>query len=274
MNQDGARPEPFAVAEYATPSAARAAARAGRLRGYTSRCAPAYMQANLAILPAVDAEEFLRFCQRNPQPCPLLDVSEPGEFRLSRLGAELDIRSDVPAYYVFREGEFIDEVHDIFSYWRDDLVTFALGCSLSVDQALLNAGIPVRHLERNESAGMYVTNIETVPAGRFMGPMVVTMRPHHPADAIRAVQITTRFPKCHGAPVHIGLPELIGIRDLRHPDFGPNTVVIAKNEIPVFWACGVTPQVVIRHAKPSLCITHKPGHMLITDLRSERLSLL
>ena len=145
---------------------------------------------------------------------------------------------------------------------------------MSADHALLSAGLPVRHVERNEAAGMYVTSIETVPAGRFRGPMVVTMRPHRPADAIRAVQVTTRFPKAHGAPVHIGLPELIGIRDLSRPDFGPERVEIAADEIPVFWACGVTPQVVVRHAKPPLCITHKPGHMLVTDLTNDSVAVL
>jgi uncharacterized protein YcsI (UPF0317 family) len=260
--------------ELHDPAVARRAARTGRLKGYTSRCAPGYVQANLAILPAAYAEEFLRFCQRNPQPCPLLDVSEPGDFRLPRLGKDLDLRTDVPAYRVFRDGELVEEVADISALWRDDLVAFALGCSLSTDQALLNAGIPVQHIDKNEPAAMYVTNVATIPAGRFMGPMVVTMRPHRPADAIRAVQITTRFPRCHGAPVHIGLPELIGIRDLAKPDFGPGSAAVAADEIPVFWACGVTPQVVVRHARPSLCITHKPGHMLITDLINESLAVL
>lgn len=267
-------PAACADSELADPRAARLAARSGRLTGYTSRCAPGYVQANLAILPAMYAEEFLRFCQRNPQPCPLLDVSEPGDPTLPRLAGDLDIRTDVPAYRIFKDGAFVEDVTDISSYWRDDLVVFALGCSMSADHALLGAGLPVRHVERNESAGMFVTSIETVPAGRFRGPMVVTMRPHKPADAIRAVQVTTRFPKAHGAPVHIGLPELIGIKDLTRPDFGPERVAIAADEIPVFWACGVTPQVVVRHAKPTLCITHKPGHMLVTDLTNDSVAVL
>lgn len=258
----------------ADPVAARHAARAGRLTGYTALCAPGYVQANLAILPAEYATDFLRFCQRNPQPCPLLEMSEPGDPCLPRLGQDLDIRTDVPAYYLYKDGEFVGETTDITAHWRDDLVTFALGCSLSVDQAMLNAGLPVRHVERNESAGMFISSIQTVPAGPFRGPMVVTMRPHKPADAIRAVQITTRYPKCHGAPVHIGLPEQIGIKDLTRPDFGPDRVEIASNEIPVFWACGVTPQVIVRHAKPSFCIAHKPGHMLVTDLRNESLAAM
>jgi uncharacterized protein YcsI (UPF0317 family) len=260
--------------EWADPFAARQGAREGRLTGYTSRCAPGHVQANLAILPAAYAEDFLRFCLRNPFPCPLLDVSEPGNPYLPRLGKDLDIRTDVPAYYIFRDGEMVEEVTDISSVWQKDLVTFALGCSMSVDQALLNAGLPVGHVERNEAAGMYVSNIETVASGPFRGPTVVTMRPHKPADAIRAVQITARYPKCHGAPIHIGLPELIGIRDLSHPDFGPERVQIAEDEIPVFWACGVTPQVIVRHAKPSFCIAHKPGHMLVTDLKNESLANL
>jgi uncharacterized protein YcsI (UPF0317 family) len=268
------RAHPVSEDELADPRLVRRAIRSGRLTGYTPRCAPGYVQANLAILPAAFSEEFLRFCQRNPQPCPLLDVSEPGDHTLPRLAEDLDIRTDVPAYRIFKDGELVDEVADISSLWRDDLVIFALGCSMSTDQALLSAGVPVRHVERNEAAGMYVTSIETVPAGRFRGPMVVTMRPHKPADAIRAVQITTRFPKAHGAPVHIGLPELIGIRDLTRPDFGPERVELAEDEIPVFWACGVTPQVVVRHAKPPLCITHKPGHMLVTDLTNASVAVL
>lgn len=263
-----------AEGQFNDPRSARHAARSGHLSGYTSRCAPGYVQANLAILPAAFAEEFLRFCQRNPQPCPLLDVSEPGDITLPRLADDLDIRTDVPAYRIFKDGDFVEDVADISAHWRDDLVVFALGCSMSADHALLNAGVPVRHVERNEAAGMYVTNIETVAAGRFRGPMVVTMRPHKPADAIRAVQITTRFPKAHGAPIHIGLPEMIGIRNLARPDFGPERVDLAEDEIPVFWACGVTPQVVVRHAKPPLCITHKPGHMLVTDLTNDSVAVL
>jgi uncharacterized protein YcsI (UPF0317 family) len=260
--------------QWSDPVEVRHAARSGRLTGYTARCAPGYLQANLAILPRQYAEDFLRFCMRNPFPCPLLDVSEPGDPHLPRLARDLDIRTDVPAYYIYRDGELADEVTDISHLWREDMVTFALGCSLSVDQALLNAGLPVRHFERNEPAGMYITSIETAPAGVFHGPTVCTMRPHKPADAIRAVQITTRYPKAHGAPLHIGFPELIGIRDLSRPDFGPETVEVAKDEMPVFWACGVTPQVIVRHAKPSLCIAHKPGHMLVTDLKNESLAVL
>ncbi len=265
---------PVTEVELQDPAAVRQAARSGRLTGYTPRCAPGYVQANLAILPLAYAEDFLRFCLRNPQPCPLLDVSEPGDPTLPRLARDLDIRTDVPKYYIFRDGVFAEEVDDISKYWQPDLVTFALGCSMSTDHALLKAGLPVRHVERNESAGMFITSIETVPAGRFHGPMVVTMRPHKPADAIRAIQITSRYPKAHGAPVHIGLPELIGIRDLKHPNFGPSEVSIAADEVPVFWGCGVTPQVIIRQAKPPLCITHKPGHMLVTDLTNESLAIL
>jgi uncharacterized protein YcsI (UPF0317 family) len=263
-----------AIFDLTDPVEVRHAAREGRLTGYTARCAPGYVQANLAILPASYAEEFLRFCQRNPKPCPLLEVSEPGDPRIPRLGEDLDVRTDLPSYRIWREGELVDEVKDISELWQHDLVAFALGCGLSTDQALLNAGLPARHVERNESAGMYVTNLQTTPAGRFKGSMVVTMRPQTPPDAIRAIQITTRFPLCHGAPVHIGRPDLIGIGDLLKPDFGPETVEIRDDEIPVFWACGVTPQVAVRYAKPPLCITHTPGHMLVTDLSNDSLALL
>ena len=271
LDKEGHRDAGF---DQRDPVTVRHAARRGLLTGYTAQCAPGYVQANLVILDASHADGFTRFCQRNPKPCPLLDVSEVGDFRLPRLGNDLDVRTDLPSYRIWREGELVEEVADVSALWRDDLVAFALGCGFSTDQALLNAGIPVRHVERNESAGMYVTNIETVAAGQFKGPMVVTMRPLMPSDAIRAIQVTTRFPHCHGAPIHIGRPEQIGIKDLLRPDFGPKTIEIQDDEIPVFWACGVTPQAVLRYAKPPLCITHTPGHMLVTDLTNDSLALL
>jgi uncharacterized protein YcsI (UPF0317 family) len=219
------------------------------------------------------AADFHRFCFNNPKPCPLLALSEPGNPRLPRLGADLDIRTDVPRYRVFREGEIIDEPYDIRGHWRDDLVTFVIGCSFSFEQALLENGIGIRHIEQDRNVPMYRTSIQTVPAGVFHGPMVVSMRPMKAADAIRAIQITSRFPAVHGAPVHIGDPELIGIRDLATPDYG-DAVEIRQGELPVFWACGVTPQSVVAHAKPSFCITHYPGHMLITDMMNNEFSVL
>lgn len=249
----------------------RQAIRQGRHTGPTAGLAPGRVQANLVILPADLAPDFSRFCRANPKPCPLLAESRPGDPTFPALGAEIDVRTDLPRYRVFRDGELADEPTDIRRYWRDDLVAFAIGCSFSFEQALLEAGIRLRHAEEGKNVSMYRTNIDTVPAGAFHGPLVVSMRPLRPADAIRAVEITARFPRVHGAPVHIGLPESIGIRDLARPDWG-DAVEIRPDELPVFWACGVTPQAAIAQAKPAFCITHAPGHMLITDLVNSQLA--
>ena len=186
----------------------------GQFKGATAGVAPGYVQGNLAILPSALAGDFLRFCQLNPKPCPLLAASSPGDFRLPTLADDLDIRTDLPRYRVFRQGELVDEPTDIRGHWRDDLVAFVLGCSFSFEEALLEDGIELRHITCNATVPMYRTSIATAAAGPFHGPMVVSMRPMKPADAIRAIQITTRFPAVHGAPVHIGKPELIGIADL------------------------------------------------------------
>ena len=247
--------------------------RRGEITGHTSGMAPGCVQGNVVILPAALASDFLRFCQANPKPCPLLAVSEPGDPALPALGADIDMRSDVPRYRVFRRGELVEEPTDIGHLWRDDLVTFILGCSFSFEWALLEDGLRLRHQDQGGNVPMYRTSIQTAPAGRFHGPLVVSMRPYRPADAIRAIQITSRFPGVHGAPVHIGKPELIGIRDLARPDWG-DAVEVAADELPLFWACGVTPQAVIAEAKPEFCITHAPGAMLITDLSNSRLAIL
>lgn len=262
-----------AKARGETGESVRLHVRRGEHRGPTAGCAPGYVQANLAILPRDLATEFLRFCQLNPKPCPLLAASEPGDPHLPTLGADLDIRSDVPRYRIWRDGELIEEVPDIKAHWRDDSVAFLLGCSFSFEEALLEDGITLRHIACGSNVPMYRTNIDTVPAGRFRGPMVVSMRPLKPADAIRAVQITSRFPAVHGAPVHIGKPELIGIRDIMQPDYG-DPVAVEADELPVFWACGVTPQSVIAAVKPAFCITHAPGYMLVTDLKNSRMAIL
>lgn len=248
-----------------TGAEARRIIRAGGWTGHTSGTAPSYVQANLAILPAALAGDFLRFCQRNPKPCPLLAVGEPGDPRLPALAEDLDIRSDVPAYRIWRKGELVEEVGDIGAYWRDDLVSFAIGCSFSFEQALIDAGIPLRHVQEGRNVAMYRSRIQTVPAGVFRGPMVVSMRPMSAMHAIRAIQVTSRLPAVHGAPVHLGDPALIGIADLQRPDFG-DPVAVLPGELPVFWACGVTPQAAIMEAKPEFCITHAPGKMLVTDL--------
>lgn len=251
----------------------RSRIRQGNFTGPTSGLAPGNVQANLVILPKDLAHDFLRFAQANPKPCPILAVSEAGDPRLPTLGADLDIRTDIPRYRVWRHGELVAEPTDITDIWRDDLVSFAIGCSFSFEEALLEDGIEVRHIALGCNVPMYRTNIPCTPAGMFSGPLVVSMRPMKPAAAIRAVQITTRFPSVHGAPVHIGLPQSIGIADIAKPDYG-DAVPVAADELPVFWACGVTPQAVIASVRPEFCITHAPGSMLITDLRNTSLSAL
>jgi len=247
--------------------------RAGDFSGTTAGLAPGNVQANLVILPTALAHDFLRFAQANPKPCPVLAVSEPGDPRLPGLGADLDIRSDLPRYRVWRRGELVEEPFDLFDVWGDDLVSFALGCSFSFEEALVEDGIELRHITCGSNVPMYRTNIPCAPAGPFAGPLVVSMRPLKPNDAIRAIQITSRFPSVHGAPIHIGLPETIGIKDLAKPDYG-DAVPVESDELPVFWACGVTPQAVIAEVRPDFSITHAPGCMLITDLRNTQLASL
>ena len=253
--------------------AARLMIRSGGHRGPTAGLAPGYVQGNLTILPKNLAADFLRFCQINPKPCPLIGSSAPGDWRLPALAEDLDIRTDLPRYRVWRNGELIAEPDDIREFWRDDLVSFVLGCSFSFEEALMADGIEMRHIVRGCNVPMYRTSIATAEAGPFHGPMVVSMRPMTPADAIRAVQITTRFPAVHGAPVHIGKPEMIGIADLNKPDYG-DALPVRGNELPVFWACGVTPQSVIATVKPEFSITHYPGSMLITDRRNTEFAIM
>lgn len=243
----------------------RAAARAGLLSAHTSGLASDYVQVNLAILPQALATEFQRYCERNPRACPVLAISEPGSPALPSLGPDIDIRTDLPRYAVWRDGVPVDEPTDLAAHWRDDLVTFAIGCSFSFEHALLAEGIRLRHVDEGRNVSMYRTDRPTEPSGAFRGPLVVSMRPMAAADAIRAIQITSRMPQVHGAPVHFGDPALIGIRDLARPDYG-DAVEVKPHEVPVFWACGVTPQAAIAAARPAFCITHAPGHMLVTDL--------
>jgi uncharacterized protein YcsI (UPF0317 family) len=255
------------------PAALRGLIRAGRYTGQTSGLARGHVQANLAILPAEWASEFLLFCHMNPKPCPVLAVTDPGDPFFPTLGQDIDVRTDAPRYRVFRDGVCVDEPSDLRDVWRDDLVAFAIGCSFSFEEALVEAGLRIRHQDEGRNVPMFVSSIDTKPTSRFSGRMVVSMRPFRPADAIRAVQITSRFPSVHGAPVHMGLPEQIGIRDLAQPDFG-DAVIVNDDELPVFWACGVTPQSVAMQAKPPLFISHFPGAMLITDLFNQQLSIL
>ena len=255
------------------PAAVRNLVRTGQWRGVTSGVAPGYVQANLAILPRELAFDFLLFCQRNPRPCPLLEVIEAGEVEPALTAAGSDIRTDIPGYRIYENGQFTAEVTSLVDHWRDDLVSFLLGCSFSFESAMTAVGIPLRHQEMACNVPMYITNIPTTPAGMFSGPMVVSMRPIPREQVVRTVQVTSRFPATHGAPVHIGDPQAIGVHDLQNPDFG-DPVEIRPGEEPVFWACGVTPQAVALNSKPPLMITHAPGHMFITDQRDADIAVL
>jgi uncharacterized protein YcsI (UPF0317 family) len=247
-------------------SAVRAACRAGTLTGPTPGLAPGFVQANLVLLPMDWAFDFLLFCQRNPKPCPLLDVTEPGDPVPRSVAPDADLRTDLPAYRVWENGELVAEPTDIRDRWRNDLVGFVIGCSFTFENALLEANVPVRHIERGVNVPMYRTNVPCRPAGRFHGPLVVSMRPLKPERAIAATSICARLPLAHGAPMHFGDPSAIGIEDISRPDYG-DAVEMRPGEVPVFWACGVTPQAALAAARPPFAITHKPGHMFLTDLR-------
>jgi uncharacterized protein YcsI (UPF0317 family) len=245
-------------------------ARLGELTGPTAGMAPGYVQANLVVVPQALAYDFLLFCQRNPKPCPLLDVTDVGSHEPMLVAANADLRTDVPGYRVYQEGRLVEEVRDLLAWWRDDLIAFLIGCSFTFESALQTAGLPLRHIEMGRNVPMYRTNIACRPAGVFHGPMVVSMRPMTPAQAVVATQVCSRFPRAHGAPIHFGDPAAIGIHDLDHPDFG-DAVEIKPGEVPVFWACGVTPQAVALEAHLPLVLTHQPGHMFVTDLRDSEL---
>ena len=255
------------------PADIRGVIRGGGYSGVTAGLANGYVQANLAVLPRDLAFDFLLFCQRNPRPCPLLEVIDAGAIEPAIMAPGADIRTDIPAYRIYENGEMVGEYTSVANVWRDDLVSFLLGCSFSFEAAMSDAGIPLRHQEAGSNVPMYITNIATRPAGAFSGPMVVSMRPIPQAQIVRAVQVTSRFPDTHGAPIHIGDPAAIGIRDLAAPEFG-DAVEIRDGETPVFWACGVTPQAVALNCKPPLMITHAPGKMFITDRRDADYAVL
>lgn len=255
------------LATTAGTAAIREAIRAGRHTGPTAGLAPGFVQTNVVILPADAAEEFAEFCRLNSRPCPLIEMTGPGDPEPKRSAPGADLRTDVPRYRVFREG-VPDEVEptDVLALWRDDFVGFLLGCSFTFEDALLAAGLPVRHVELGRNVPMYRTDRACRPAGRFAGPLVVSMRPYRPEMVEHVREITGRFPTMHGEPIHVGDPAAIGIGDLTRPDFG-DAVPIAAGEVPVFWACGVTPQLALTAARPEIAITHSPGCMFITDLR-------
>lgn len=248
----------------------RAQCRGGSLNQPTTGLAMGYVQTNLVILPSQLAFEFLLFCQRNPKPCPVLEVLDKGNPQPKQFAPGADIRTDLPRYRVFKSGELIEERTDIQQLWTDDMVGFLIGCSFSFEEAMLKAGLTIRHIEEEKNVPMYRTTLNCQPAGRFAGPMVVSMRPMPGDQVAKAVEITSRYSKVHGSPIHIGDPAAIGIEDLAEPDYG-DAVTIRPGEVPVFWACGVTPQAAIMQAKPAIAITHSPGFMLVTDIKNESL---
>jgi uncharacterized protein YcsI (UPF0317 family) len=247
------------------PAALRQACRRGEFDRPTAGQAPGHVQANLMILPQEHAADFLLFCRRNPRPCPLVEVLAPGA-REANGAPGSDLATDLPGYRVYRDGEPTQERADIAALWRADFVSFLIGCSFSFESALEQAGVPLRHLRQQRNVAMYRTGVDCVPAGRFAGEMVVSMRPIRRADVDRVVGICARFPQAHGAPVHVGDPGALGIADLAAPDYG-DAVAVLDDEVPVFWACGVTPQWVAQRSRLPLCITHAPGKMFVTDLK-------
>ena len=248
-----------------TPHDVRAAIRAGGFTGTTAGLCAGFVQANLVALPREYAYDFLLFCQRNPRPCPVLEVTDMGSTTPGVLAPDADLRTDLPRYRVYKDGVLVREVTDATAYWRDDLVAFLLGCSFTFESALIDAGIPMRHIEAGRNVSMYRSSIDCRRAGIFSGQMVVSMRPIPERLVDTAVDVSARFPLAHGAPIHVGDPAAIGIRDLALPDFG-DAPVIEPGDVPLFWACGVTPQAVALESKPALMITHSPGCMFVTDV--------
>lgn len=252
--------------EHAPPAEVRRRIREGAWRSPTSGLCLGHAQANMIILPKDWAFDFLLYATRNPKPCPILDVTEPGDPEPKIIAPGADIRTDLPQYRVWENGVLADEPHDILSVWRDDLVAFMIGCSFSFEAALIEAGVRVRHMDRGTNVPMYLTGVPCVPAGRFSGNMVMSMRPVPHEQVVKAVTCTARFPSVHGAPMHVGDPSAIGVKDIDTPEFG-DPPFIRPGEAPVFWACGVTPQAAVMQSKPPFAITHAPGHMFIADKR-------
>src|SRR5271165_2719573 len=266
QSPDPARPELHF--DLSDPLQVRRAIRAGMFTGFTNTVAHGYVQGNLVIVPARYAAAFEDYCARNPRPCPLLGRSEPGSARIPALADDMDLRTDVGEYRIFQAGGAVTTATDIRALWRSDFVAFVLGCSFSFEQELLKAGVPLRHISENSVSPMYITNLDTAAVGAFDGKLLVSMRGLRPSDAIRAVEITSRFPKFHGAPIHIGKPEMLGV-DLARPYGGHGLTSLRDDELPVFWACGATAQAALDQARLPIAITHSRAHMVVTDLRSE-----
>lgn len=254
----------------ASPSEVRKLIRNGEIVKPTSGMCAGYAQANLVVLPKDLAYDFLLFAQRNPKPCPILEVSDVGSRTLKKIAKDCDIAKDIPKYRIYKKGELVGEYTDVSEFWQDDFVSFLIGCSFSFESEMIEAGIEIRHITEDCNVPMYMTNIECESAGIFNGKMVVSMRPIKPNQVVKAVTVTETMPKVHGTPIHIGDPSIIGIKDINNPEFG-DSVTINEGEVPVFWPCGVTPQSVIMNVKPDIVITHSPGHMLITDVKNVEL---
>ena len=254
----------------ASPSEVRKLIREGKIVKPTSGMCAGYAQANLVVLPKDLAYDFLLFAQRNPKPCPILEVSDVGSRTLKKIAKDCDIAKDIPKYRLYKKGELVGEYTDVSEFWQDDFVSFLIGCSFSFESEMIEAGIEIRHITEDCNVPMYMTNIECESAGIFNGKMVVSMRPIKPDQIVKAVTVTETMPKVHGTPIHIGDPSVIGIKDINKPEFG-DAVTINEGEVPVFWPCGVTPQSVIMNVKPDIVITHSPGHMLITDVKNVEL---
>jgi uncharacterized protein YcsI (UPF0317 family) len=256
---------------HSKPRDLRRLIRDGTWGKHTMGLCEGHVQANVAILPRHLAYDFLVFCQRNPKPCPVLAVTDTGSPEVRDLAVGSDLRTDVPRYRVFREGECVAEVDNILADWREDLVGFLLGCSATFEQALLHANIRLRHLEEGVVPPVYISGIECSPAGPFEGPMVVSMRPIRFDQVPQAALVTSRYPATHGGPIHIGDPKAIGIPDLEQVVFG-EPLLPHQDEVPVFWACGITPQIVATRAKPELMITHYAGHLFVTDVLADEIA--
>jgi len=255
-----------------TPTEFRKKVRNNEYQKPTAGMCPGYAQTNLIVLPWEDAYDFLLFAQRNPKPIPILEVTEVGSRELQTLGNDIDVATDFPKYRIYRNGKMVDEYLSVVDFWREDLVSFLIGCSFSFEDLLVDAGIEIRHITEKANVPMFNTNIPLKQAGKFSGNMVVSMRPIKSSQIATAVNVTNRLPGVHGAPIQIGNPAEIGIYDLANPDYG-DAVTINENEIPVFWACGVTPQAAVMASKPKFAITHSPGHMLITNISNKDLSV-
>lgn len=257
------------MTDYAalSPAEARSLFRSGELCRPTAGFCAGYAQANLVVLPSDCAYDFLLYTQRNPKACPVLEVADRGSRSLRHAAPGADLARDLPKYRLYERGVLVEEFTSVGHLWRGDFVAFLIGCSFSFEAELLEAGIPVRHIEEGRNVPMYLTDIDTEPAGIFSGKMVVSMRPIPRHLVVKAVQISSALPAVHGAPIHLGDGGAIGIADLSRPDFG-DAVEIREGELPVFWPCGVTPQAALMNAKPAIAITHAPGHMFITDMRN------